>query len=51
MGIQPGSSTLPTRLLPETARFHEDVLHIAEYTVHGLLQKFGTPHAATYAGG
>ena len=43
MDVQFNSSTLLSRLLPDTATFPEGVFHIAEHPVPDLVQKFGTP--------
>ena len=43
MNEQPGSPKLISHLLPDTATFSEDVLHIANHSVPDLVQQFGTP--------
>ncbi len=43
MDVQSGSLLPKSRLLPDTTTFPGDVLHIANYSVPDLVQKFGTP--------
>jgi diaminopimelate decarboxylase len=43
MDVQSGSSALISRLLPDTATFPKDILHIANHAVPDLIQQFGTP--------
>jgi diaminopimelate decarboxylase len=43
LDVQPGSTTSISRLLPDTATFLGEVLHIANHSVTDLVQTFGTP--------
>ncbi|HEY6284862.1 MAG TPA: hypothetical protein VIX20_04305, partial [Ktedonobacteraceae bacterium] len=44
MDVQPGSPSLVSRLLPDTATFFPgNALHIAHHAVSDLVQQFGTP--------
>ncbi len=43
MDVQSDSQTYNTRLLPDSASFPGDTLHIANNSVAALVQQFGTP--------
>ena len=43
MGVQSGLSAPISHLLPDTASYPGDVLHIANHSVSDLVQEFGTP--------
>src|SRR5215467_122671 len=43
MDMHPDTATLSSRLLPDTATFSDDMLHIARHSISDLVQEFGTP--------
>jgi diaminopimelate decarboxylase len=43
MDNQPDNLTVSSHLLPDTASFSNDTLHIANHPIPDLVQKFGTP--------